>query len=384
MTTRNSVDSRLSVGVPNSYNTHLFGDSFTDQAGELSEGLGLHTSQYFRLFRNGTGGFRLDQIKTAFDSAFATMAYYVTRIQLQGGINDVAQDRSLTLMQADMAAMADAVIDSGDYGLDIYNLTPFSSSHASYTAARHQKILDYNAWLKTNYGSYVRDIYTALNDTANNGFLDPAYSMSATDLHLNPNGHRKADEICGAFLQQGVDLTRNEKAGNYIVNFDDINTWTTFNNGTIGGTPVKLIDGTESSSKGLINDAVSVAGVLAENIAGGTIPNGTPVTLTALFRAGQYQWVRFSYQDNAGTSRGSYVDILNVELGAQIGSGQTLSVRKLKNGWVELEMKFTMGTGTTTNQINIQPASANTIPVTIPANLNAPSIYVDLTQVVAS
>ena len=65
------------------------------------------------------------------------------------------------------------------------------------------------------------------------------------------------------------------------------------------------------------------------------------------------------------------------------GTGtKTTTITPAGNGFSELKMEFTTGTGSTNNVVSIQAASADTIPIA--GAETVPSIYVDLFQIVAA
>ena len=380
------------ASAPNSYNTAIFTDSFGDQAALgtqkiAAESLALFTSQYYRVFRSAVGGtpkysnggYRLDQVRTVFETNFPLLPYYITNIIIGGGINDAVADRALNLMTADIAAIANAVISNGNYNLQILIPSPFSSAHASRNASRIQKLLDYRAYVLANYAEYAIDLYSGLGAASDISTLDPFYIKTTTDLNPNDNGFRKIDELIGRKLFTRGTLSLTPHAGNLTPKPRSLSTWTFLSNLTLGGASTMLADGSFSTANGLINNA-AIAGQLQDSWAAGIVPNATAVELTILFRPGIFVWERFSFSDNQGLTYNAYVNCLTAELGTLFGTGvKTTSARIFGGGFVELKMLFTTGTGTTANVVNIQPATADAAPVVVAQT--GPSVYVDLFQI---
>lgn len=393
--TRVVPPTRDPVSAPNSYNIAIFGGTFADQASLGTQKIlaesRLYTTRSYRIFRSaasGTpkyanGGYRLDQIRTVFETNFPLLPYYINTIDLEGGISDVTADRALSLMTADLAAMADAVIANGKYNLRIYIPSPFSSAHASRNASRIQKLRDYRDYVLNNYRQYAVDLYAGLGSASDIDTLDPLYFKVTTDLTPSDNGFRKADELAGALLFTRAPYSLTPHALNLAPKPRDLTAWSSKIACSIGGNSVKLADGTYSTEKGVIHNGSASNGQLIDSWAAGVVPNATAIEITALFRPGLYTWVRFAYTDNQGTARGGYFDFLGLALGTAIGTGHTMKIEKAENGWAKFTMTMTTGTGSAANSFDFRPASADTVPISSPAapGSTQPSFYCDLIQI---
>ena len=377
---------RFPISALNLYNMEWYGDSQVDigatsTADNIGGGLRLFTCTNYVKRDFATGGWRLDQIRGTFVATFPLAGSNC--VGLQGGINDVVQDISLSVMQGHMAFMADTVIAAGTHQLIITSITPMMTTHAAYTVARGKKILDFNAWAAATYTDYYVDTYTPLESVTVPGDLAPEYrkysSPSTVDLHIGDNGCRKLEEVIAVSKLQNVNTSLTVVAGN-ITEFPRVMTsWSSQVNCSIGGPSILLADGTYSTLKGIL--PLSLLDTVKQFSDSYTaVSANQTVKVKILLRPGELKWCRMSYSNNASTAFVRYLNLIDLIRGAGTGDWR---MRRIGNGWVECFLICTNGaTGTAANNINLQPSRADSTPGNVALTLEAPLMYVDSAEMI--
>lgn len=365
------------------YDFALYGDSQVDPAATstvdpIGWDMHLFTSRVVTYNDQATGGWRLDQIRIQYDTTAPIAGTNADLIQ--GGINDIVQDRLLSLMIADTLHIMNTSLLAGRFVL-LIGMTPMGTAHASYTIARNQKILDYNTWGRTTFPNQFVETYDDIGDSVTPGDIALAYQKNSTDLHISDNGCRRIGQNIGSklFTLSNVDLT--PKVNNINDAPRDMTAWNVVNC-NVGGPLVKLADGSFSALKGLLpDDTVSSTKVITNSYTA-TIPDATPIVVTVHLRPGQFRWVRLQYSDNAGTQHVRYVDII----GFIQGTGTANWVpSKAAHGWVKVELAIDSGTGAAVNNnTDVRPVTGDGLIATVGINTSQPMMYIDLSEAYAA
>ena len=359
-----------------SYDVVLYGDSQVDPPATstvdpIGWGMHLFTTLPVTYDDRASGGWRLDQIRALFDTSFPVAGTNTDFIQ--GGINDITQDRDLALMIEDAYYMIDKSLSLGRFCIFV-GISPMGLLHPLYTAARAQKILDFNANMAFYRKHQYVNIYDSLKDPLESLDLDVAYRKSTTDLHLSDNGCRAADYCIGSKLVRIIQsLVPN--AGNTFPSPRDM-TALDLVNCTIGGPSIRLADGTYSSEKGILGSDI-LSTLKQVRLSYTAVPDNSDVIVSVLLRPGQFKWVRMSFTDNTGAQITRYVNILDLTQGT--GTGNWVPTLYAM-GWVKVELAVNVGVGVSVNNINVRPATGDGANNTTAIDVLQPLMYIDLLQ----
>lgn len=165
----------------------IYGDSFTNDSGDIGAGLEAGVQSVFSLLRRGVGGNNSTQIRTVFDANFPDAGD--TFVIIEGGINDIASAGAdpNAILRANIAAMMTTALASGQ-DVILVGVGPWSNS-GSWTEARQGYTDTYNAWAASTYPSNFVDVVAAIGD----GDALAAEYDSGDGLHPNPAGFRAID-----------------------------------------------------------------------------------------------------------------------------------------------------------------------------------------------
>ncbi len=160
-----------------------FGNNYKDWIGQSEVKTKIY-SKKLTILNWATPGYSLADLTTVLNAHINDYAYSV--IFLQGGINDIIGDLTLTQVQNILLGMIATSVAAHPNAMIVLFTTPPFNGSAWWSSNRQSVQTAYNSWLRTyasTNGYYLIDIYDILNDPANNTYLLSAYDSGD---HLHP------------------------------------------------------------------------------------------------------------------------------------------------------------------------------------------------------
>ena len=205
-TITSGAESAVTVGATYSISPRssilVLGDSFANDATDFPGKLRISLRQYpIAVNFYGVPGARIEEITTQIASGFARQALTPTAAPYtmciaHGGVNDVAQGKTLVSAQAARLEQIDAIKAKGMIPL-LLTIPPYNAANAG-----QQTIIDsYNTWIKT-LGYPLYDLYADAND----GSGDFKTSWNASDGVHPGNGESEGYAIMGRRLANLIQL----------------------------------------------------------------------------------------------------------------------------------------------------------------------------------
>ena len=361
------------------YVVTVYGDSLCDEPDDYLAGLGLYNRGSFTLRRVAVAGRTLTDIKAAFDADFPGAGSNM--VVIAGIINDVVNGDTLAASIAAIDAMAGDVL-AANVELVIIGGPPIGND-IGHSPIRQAHLEDFNAHCAAKYSVNYINPYPLLVDPGLETLANDYY-LSASNLHPEPVGGRKVEELFyGKLSFAGGYPVYSEDANNRTANPRDLSLWTGVNvNPSYNGLAVVLADGTIGASAGIVANLVDAKHGYSQTFA--ALVESSVIDFECVLRPGNLQWAFIEYTNNAGDTHTEYVDIINLVKGASGGTGAFVSfIEKYAPGWVKYRMQLDSGVGGANNVITVSAAAAD-LDNTYIGNARAPGIFVDMVQAISA
>ncbi|TLP41026.1 SGNH/GDSL hydrolase family protein [Arcobacter arenosus] len=138
------------------------------------------------VFNRAVGGQRLDTMDARWETDITPLKVNSKYVIIQGGLNDIAQGRTLAEMQTSLNSMNTKALNDGFIPV-FFTVTPFDNAHND--AEKEALRTDYNAWLKENFENVI-DIASIVADPYDESRLNAYNDMNGDGVHYTQEGSR--------------------------------------------------------------------------------------------------------------------------------------------------------------------------------------------------